>query len=46
MGAIWLNLEITRMRAKGDIDPASVFLVTGQTESAMNHTVRLELKLR
>jgi hypothetical protein len=32
--------------AKGDIDPARVFLVTGQTANASNGHVRLELKLR
>jgi uncharacterized protein involved in outer membrane biogenesis len=32
--------------AKGDIDPARVFLVTGQTGSAKDGHVRLELKLR
>jgi len=32
--------------AKGDIDAARVFLVTGQAGAAMNDGVRLELKLR
>ncbi len=32
--------------AKGDIDPARVFLVTGQTGSAKDGHVRLELKLK
>jgi hypothetical protein len=32
--------------AKGDIDPARVFLVTGQTGSANDGHVRLELKLK
>jgi hypothetical protein len=31
--------------AKGDIDPARVFLVTGQTATVMNGATRLELKL-
>jgi hypothetical protein len=32
--------------AKGDIDAARVFLVTGRTASASDGHVRLELKLR
>lgn len=32
--------------AKGDIDPARVFLVTGQAGTPMGNFVRLELKLR
>jgi hypothetical protein len=32
--------------AKGDIDPARVFLATGRTGTPMGNLVRLELKLR